>query len=239
VNPGLAERIEPGRRLVHVAGVAFPLSYLLGGLAWAELRALLLVGVAVAAVLEFFRLVVRVDHPIYDRLTRPYEQDNPAGYALYIASVAGVALAFEPPAAVSGMLMLAIADPASGVLSSIADARAEPAAGDGGRADSGSRAGSTDDAGADPDAPTGTLGKRPAVIAATFGVCLALAVPVTVPEAGVAAGLAAAVAGAAGATLADGVTPVIRGYVVDDNLTIPPAAAVGIQTTFALANAGT
>ncbi|MFC6726699.1 dolichol kinase, partial [Halobium palmae] len=38
----------------------------------------------------------------------------------------------------------------------------------------------------------------------------------------------AAAAGAAGATLADGVKPVVATYVIDDNLSIPPTACVGI-----------
>lgn len=37
-----------------------------------------------------------------------------------------------------------------------------------------------------------------------------------------------AILGGIAAALADGVKPVIRGYVVDDNLTIPPAAAAAI-----------
>ncbi|PSQ13782.1 dolichol kinase [Halobacteriales archaeon QS_8_69_73] len=60
--------------------------------------------------------------------------------------------------------------------------------------------------------------KRPRVLGGMFLVSLALAYPFV--------GAAAAVAGAAGATLADGVKPTVSGYVVDDNLTIPVAAAV-------------
>ena len=62
--------------------------------------------------------------------------------------------------------------------------------------------------------------KRGFVLLAMFGVCTLLALPFV--------GSLAAIAGAAAATLADGVKPVVRGYVVDDNLTIPPAAAVAI-----------
>jgi hypothetical protein len=36
--------------------------------------------------------------------------------------------------------------------------------------------------------------------------------------------VAVAAAGAAGATFADGVKPVVAGYVVDDNFSIPPTA---------------
>ncbi|MFW6448835.1 MAG: dolichol kinase [Halobacteriota archaeon] len=59
--------------------------------------------------------------------------------------------------------------------------------------------------------------KRPHVLAVTFLVCLGLAWWSLEPP----AALAAAVV----ATLADGVKPVIRGYVIDDNLTIPIGAA--------------
>lgn len=60
--------------------------------------------------------------------------------------------------------------------------------------------------------------KSPHVLAVTYGVCLGLAVPF-VP-------VAAAAAGAAAATVADGIKPVIAGYVIDDNVTIPIGAAV-------------
>jgi dolichol kinase len=53
-----------------------------------------------------------------------------------------------------------------------------------------------------------------------FGVCTGLAAPFVPPVAAVLGGLAA--------TLADGVKPVVAGYVIDDNLTIPPAAAVAM-----------
>ncbi|WP_181692886.1 dolichol kinase [Natronomonas sp. LN261] len=61
----------------------------------------------------------------------------------------------------------------------------------------------------------GTLRRiaRLRVLVGMFSVCLLLASPF-VP-------LYVAVAGALGATVADGVKPMINGYVVDDNLTIP------------------
>ena len=74
--------------------------------------------------------------------------------------------------------------------------------------------------------------KRPAVVAATFGVCFLLAVPLTVAGSNTTVGVAAAGVGAAIGAVADGVKPVIRGVGVDDNLTIPPVAAVGIVVTF-------
>jgi len=74
--------------------------------------------------------------------------------------------------------------------------------------------------------------KRPAVVAATFGVCWLLAVPFTVAGSTLGVGVAAAVVGAAFGAVADGIKPVVRGVAVDDNLTIPPVAAVGIAATF-------
>jgi dolichol kinase len=74
--------------------------------------------------------------------------------------------------------------------------------------------------------------KRPAVVAATFGVCFLLAVPFTVAGSSTTVGVAAAGVGAAVGAVADGIKPVIRGVGVDDNLTIPPAAAAGIVATF-------
>ncbi len=63
--------------------------------------------------------------------------------------------------------------------------------------------------------------KELSVLAVTFAVCFVLAIPF-VP-------LVPALLGALAATLADGVKPVFRGYVIDDNLTIPVAAALAIS----------
>lgn len=80
--------------------------------------------------------------------------------------------------------------------------------------------------------------KELGVLAVMFLVCFALAVPFLTAAASFPIGVAAAVVGAAGATLADGVKPVIAGYVVDDNLTIPPAAAVGFTLVFLVVGPG-
>lgn len=109
---------ELGRRLVHASGAGIPALYLLSVVDWATLRLLLLAFASVAIVLELLRLSVGLDWAIYDRLTREYERDNPAGYALYAVSMALVGVAFSPPVAIPGMLMLALADPVSGVLGS-------------------------------------------------------------------------------------------------------------------------
>lgn len=185
---------ELGRRAVHASGAVVPLAYLGRLLDWPAVRWLLVVASVVAVVLEILRLSVGLDWAIYDRLTREYEADNPAGYALYVLSSAAVALAFPPHVAVPGLLMLAIGDPISGLLASSGVER----------------------------------GKSLPVLATMFAVCLGLALPVLVPVVGVERGVAAGVVGALGATLADGLNPVVAGYVIDDNLSIPPAACLPI-----------
>ncbi|WP_256288512.1 dolichol kinase [Halobellus inordinatus] len=79
--------------------------------------------------------------------------------------------------------------------------------------------------------------KRLRTLGAMFAVCLLVSAPFLVPVAGVAVGGAAAVAAALGATVADGFKPVIAGYVVDDNLSIPPVAAVAAGAVLAVAGA--
>lgn len=190
---------ELRRRLVHASGAVVPAAYLLdvhllelGVVTWPRVRAIAVVGLLVTAVLEAARLYGHLEHAIYDQLTREYEQDMVAGYALYVVSATVVVLLFEPQIAVPALFMLMLADPVSGWLS------------------------------------TGELRtvKRPRVLVGMFVVCLALAVPFVPP--------AAAVVGAIGATLADGVKPVVAGYVVDDNLTIPIAAAVAMWVVVTL-----
>ena len=179
-------RDEVVRRLVHASGTGLPALYLLGLATWRQVTVLFVVGAGVALALEAIRLVVGLDWRIYDRLTREYEQDNVAGYALYFLSSAPVAAVFDPRVAVPAILMLTLADPFSGLLGS---ASAESV-------------------------------KETWVLLAVFGVATLLAVPFVPPVAAVLGGLAA--------TVADGVKPVVAGYVLDDNLTIPPAAAVAM-----------
>jgi dolichol kinase len=115
---------EVARRLVHVTGAAVPLGYLLSGglVRWEYVQMFLAVTLVAVVVLEFLRLSVGLDWAIYDRLTREYEQENPAGYALYIVGMAAVAGAVSVglpiTIAVAAMLMLAIGDPISGLLGS-------------------------------------------------------------------------------------------------------------------------
>jgi dolichol kinase len=186
--------VEFERRLVHAGGTLYPVPYLLGWFTWTETRYFLVVALAVVLSLEFLRLVVGLDHPLYRKLTREYESDALAGYALYQVSMTGAVLLLEPTLAIPAMWMLSVGDPVSGAL-------------------------------ADNEA---TEAKRPAAWIAMFLVCFGLAVPFTIPAFGPDVGVAVAVAGAAPAAVADGLPPIVRGVAVDDNLTIPPAAAGGM-----------
>jgi len=102
---------------VHASGAAVPVAWLLGA-PWWLVQSFMVVAAVGAAVLEALRLFVGLDWVVYDTLTREYEQDNPAGYALYMWSVAVVVLAFEPRIAVPAMLALSLGDPISGLLAS-------------------------------------------------------------------------------------------------------------------------
>ncbi|PSP79368.1 dolichol kinase [Halobacteriales archaeon QS_1_68_20] len=180
-------RAEVARRLVHASGAGAPALYLLELVTWEQLRLGAIVGIVVTLVLEIVRLQVGLDWWVFDKLTREYEQENLAGYALYMFSGSAVILTFEPSIAVPAVLMLTLGDPVSGLAGSGELRRV----------------------------------KRPEVMALMFGVCLALALPFLRPS--------VAALAAAAATLADGVKPIIWGYVIDDNVTIPIAAAVAGQ----------
>ncbi|SEH49927.1 Dolichol kinase [Halopenitus malekzadehii] len=199
-SAGWRDRIELERRLVHAGGAFYVAPYLLGWIDWPETRILLLAGLCVVAVLEFLRLGIGCDHAIFRTLTRSYERDNVAGYALYQLSMTGVVVWFSPSIAIPTLWMLAFGDPVSGALGrNAADEY-----------------------------------KRPAVWIITFFVCVAVAVPITVPAFGPTIGTLAAVVGAIGATIADGLPPLIRGQPVDDNLTIPLFAVTGIWSVVAV-----
>ncbi|WP_248895764.1 dolichol kinase [Haloplanus halobius] len=185
---------ELRRRAVHASGVGFPALHLLDIVDWVTLGYLLVVASVVAAGLEAIRLGVGLDWTVYETLTREYEADNVAGYALYMFSMTAVAWVFDPRVAVPGMLMLTLGDPVSGLLGSNEAGRA----------------------------------KRAGVVATMFVVCFTLAFVVLVRSVPLPTAAVAAAVGGAGATAADGFTPVVRGYVIDDNLTIPPVASLGI-----------
>jgi len=181
----MAEELK--RRLVHASGTLVPLIAIVDPSQWGLVQGLFVAGAVVAVVLEIVRLYVGLDWVVYDRLTREYEQDNLAGYALALISVAVVAVAFDQSVAIPAILMLTIGDPISGLLGS------------------------------------GELrtAKQAYVLLTMFGVCLLIAAGLGVPT-------VPAVLGALAATAADGLKLVVAGYVIDDNLTIPLAAAVAI-----------
>ncbi|WP_436902672.1 dolichol kinase [Halovenus halobia] len=182
-------RGEFGRRLVHASGTGLPLLYLLNLITWAQTRALYLFFAAGVIILESLRLIVGLDVWLFNHLIREYEEDNIAGYVLYMLSSTVAAVAFEPQIAVPAILMLTLGDPISGTVG-----------GDELR-----------------------VVKRPVALAAMFIICAAITVPFhyTTPIVVVCGGL--------GGMLADGVKPIIRGYVIDDNLTIPIVAGVAMR----------
>jgi len=109
---------ELGRRLTHASGTLVPGAYLLGLVTWFQLQVLVAAGAVLAIVLEAVRLGVGLDWRVYDRLTREYEADAPAGYALAVVSAAVVVWAFPVPVALAATLMLTVGDPVAGVLGS-------------------------------------------------------------------------------------------------------------------------
>jgi dolichol kinase len=179
---------ELARRLVHASGTALPAIALLDLAPWQDVRWLFVLGAVIAIGLEAIRLFVGLEWAIYSRLTREYEQENLAGYALYFISAAVVALAFRETIAIPAILMLTVGDPISGLLGA---GELRPA-------------------------------KRAWVLLAMFGVCLLIA--------GFFVGFVPATLGAIAATAADGLKPVVAGYVLDDNLTIPLAAALAMAS---------
>ncbi|MFT4891716.1 MAG: dolichol kinase [Halobacteriales archaeon] len=109
---------EVARRLVHASGAIVPLSWAFDVLAWPQVRILLIAGSILALALEFARIVIGVEWIVYDVLTREYEENNLAGYALYVLGGSIAGLLFRPEIAVPAMLMLTIGDPVSGLLGS-------------------------------------------------------------------------------------------------------------------------
>ncbi|MCU4743154.1 dolichol kinase [Halobacteria archaeon AArc-m2/3/4] len=113
---------ELKRRLVHASGSGLVALYLLAnylelGLTWQRFRILMVVLAVGTLALEFLRLRVGLEWWIYEKLTREYEQDQIAGYGLYMISMAAVVLVFPSEIALPAMLMLALGDPISGAVS--------------------------------------------------------------------------------------------------------------------------
>jgi dolichol kinase len=110
-------RGELGRRLVHASGTGLPIIYLLG-IAWRDVAILYLAFTIGAVALDMIRLYTGLDWWIYEHLTREYEQDNPAGYVLYMLSSAVTWFVFDPAVAVPAIMMLTLGDPISGIVGS-------------------------------------------------------------------------------------------------------------------------
>ncbi|MDZ7849949.1 MAG: dolichol kinase [Halodesulfurarchaeum sp.] len=109
---------EYGRRLVHASGSLVPIAYVMDIITWPQATGLVLIAMAIATVLEALRLSGHLDLWVYERFTRDYEANWPAGYALALVGASVTVLAFDPRVAVPALLMLTIADPVSGILSS-------------------------------------------------------------------------------------------------------------------------
>jgi dolichol kinase len=198
---------EVARRMVHVSGSLVPLSHLAAPdvVTWQVVQAIVAVGLIGALALEVIRLGLGLDWWIYDHLTREYEQDNLAGYALAVISAAVVVFAVPPTIAIPSILMLTLGDPISGLL------------------------------GADDSQFVGRPGtfevirKPPSVLGIMFVVCTVIALPFVYDT-----NPLVAVFGGAAAMLADGLKPVIFTYVIDDNLSIPLAAAAALSLGLAV-----
>jgi dolichol kinase len=109
---------EPGRRLVHASGSIVPVLYVLQVLTWPQVQGVVVLAMGIATILEGLRLSGYLDLWVYERFTRDYEANWPAGYALALVGATATVLVFQPLVAVPALLMLTIADPISGILSS-------------------------------------------------------------------------------------------------------------------------
>lgn len=179
---------EVGRRLVHASGAVLPILHVLGVLSWLQVTAGFFLGFVAAVVLEALRLYGGLEMWVYEHLTREYEQDNIAGYFLYMFSATVAAAVYGPTVGAPAILMLAVADPISGSVSG-EELR---------------------------------FIKEPQALAVMFVASATLAGLFLYEYP-----LAVVLGGLAGMT-ADGVKPRIRGYVIDDNFTIPLVAATAM-----------
>lgn len=107
------------RRALHLSGSLVPLTYVTDVLSWRAVQLVLAAGAALAIALEIIRLFVGLDWTIFERLTRPYERSNPAGYALAVVAAGIVGWTFAPAIAVPAMLLLTVVDPIAGLLSDL------------------------------------------------------------------------------------------------------------------------
>jgi dolichol kinase len=105
-----------GRRLVHVAGTAFPALLVVPFIKWWQIVGLMLAVTVATLILEVARLGFGLHLFLFDYL-REYEENSPAAYLLFMGSASTVAVAFEPRIAIPAILMLTLADPIAGTAS--------------------------------------------------------------------------------------------------------------------------
>ncbi|WEL16323.1 Dolichol kinase [Halorhabdus sp. SVX81] len=201
--PSVLDRIddEVTRRLVHASTSVAPLSYVfIAEMTWWHVQVFLSLALVGAFGLEIVRLYVGLEWWIFDRLTREYEQENLAAYFLGGVGLTLVAFLF-PPAGADPVIASPFDPSPVAVPAMLMLTIGDPF--------------------------SGLLGagelravKQTWVLLATFGLTTLIASAFVPPVAAILGGLAA--------TAADGAKPVIRGYVVDDNLTIAPSAAVAM-----------
>ena len=227
----MSEEESIARRGVHSLSSVVGLAYVVGLLRWPEVQILTGVGFAVIALLEFDRLVL--GNSLLDPLYRDYEQESPAGYAYAISGMFFAVILFETAIAVAAVFVLSFADPIVGLVSPNELLRVKPV-------------------------PVllamfvasfvviaGTDALLPDVLRAVSP----MEAPLGNPFPAIEVSYAQAAAGAVGATFADGVkfrvagdSPVelvepgmeIKGYVIDDNVTIPLYSGV-LMTLIGLA----
>jgi dolichol kinase len=218
IGDRMSEDESIARRGVHSLSSVVGLAYVIGLLQWNEVRIMTGVGFAVIVLLEVDRLVL--GNSLLDPLYRDYEQESPAGYAYAISGMFLAVLLFEPSVAVAAVFILSFADPIVGLVSPNKLLRVKP------------------------------VPVLVAMLVTSFVVIVATDVllpdvlqsvspveaPLGNPFPPIDLTYAQAAAGAVGATLADGIKfrvagekPIeivdpgmeLKGYVVDDNLTIP------------------
>ncbi len=223
----MSEDESIARRIVHSLSCVVGVAYVIGLLQWHEVQILTGVGFVVIALMEIDRLVL--GNSLLDPLYRDYEEESPAGYAyaitgMFIAVILTLIPGINESMAVAGVFLLAFADPIVGLLSPNKLLRVKPV-----------------------PVLVAMFVTSFVIVVATDAllpdVLRSLAdslglgeEPIVHPLPPIDLTYAQAVAGAVGATFADGVKfrvagdkPVelvdpdmeIKGYVVDDNLTIP------------------
>ncbi|MDY6780898.1 MAG: hypothetical protein SV760_10265 [Halobacteria archaeon] len=193
-----------GRRFLHMLSSVVGVAYVFGILAWGRIQLLTGLGTLIIVALEFDRLVL--GNSLFDPLYRDYEEETPAGYAFAVVGMFIAVALYPPSVAVVAVFVLAFADPIVGIIGTGKLRRVKP----------------------------------PRVLASMFVLAFVIAIgssyvfdDVLVSVVGqqplgflnpfpdVEITVGQALVGALGATFADGVKYRVKGYVVDDNVTIP------------------